>query len=50
MATLYKILTLYVGLISAKLSNNPQYENTKEDFTDEMKSSFSQLTVYLDQL
>lgn len=48
-----------VGLISAKLSNNPQYENIKqmykrivkqEDFTDEMKSSFSQLTVYLDQL
>lgn len=46
-----------VGLISAKLSNNPQYENIKqmykriikqEDFTDEMKSSFSQLTVYLD--
>lgn len=46
-----------VGLISAKLSNNPQYENIKqmykrivkqEDFTDETKSSFSQLTVYLD--
>lgn len=48
-----------VGLISAKLSNNTQYENIKqtyqkiikeEGFTDEMKSSFSQLTVYLDQL
>ena len=46
-----------VGLISAKLSHNTDYENIKqmykriikqEDFTDEMKSSFSQLTVYLD--
>jgi hypothetical protein len=46
-----------VGLISAKLSNNPKYENIKqmykrivkkEDFTDDMKSSFTRLTVYLD--
>lgn len=45
------------GLISAKLSNNAHYENIKQmykrivkkgDFTDGMKSSFSQLTVYLD--
>lgn len=45
------------GLISAKLSNNAHYYNIKqmykrivkkEDFTDGMKSSFSQLTVYLD--
>lgn len=46
-----------IGLISAKLSQNADYENIKqiyhrivekEDFTDEMKSSFTRLTAYLD--
>lgn len=46
-----------IGLISAKLSNNANYENikrmyqrivNKEDFTDDMKSSFTRLTAYLD--
>ncbi|MCX4284361.1 hypothetical protein [Duncaniella dubosii] len=46
-----------IGLISAKLSNNADYENIKqmyqrivekEDFTDNMKSSFTRLTTYLD--
>lgn len=46
-----------IGLISAKLSNNANYENIKqmyqrivekEDFTDNMKSSFTRLTAYLD--
>ena len=46
-----------VGLISAKLSQNADYVNIKqiyhrivekEDFTDEMKSSFTRLTAYLD--
>lgn len=45
-----------VGLISAKLSHNADYENIKqmyqrivekEDFTDNMKSSFTRLTAYL---
>ena len=48
-----------VGLISAKLSNNADYENVKrmyqrivkkEDFTNEMKSSFSRVVVYLDKI
>ena len=46
-----------VVLISAKLSQNADYVNIKqiyhrivekEDFTDEMKSSFTRLTAYLD--
>ena len=48
-----------VGLISAKLSNNADYENVKrmyqrivkkEDFTNEMKSSFSRIVAYLEQI
>lgn len=48
-----------VGLISAKLSNNADYENVKrmyqrivkkEDFTSEMKSSFSRVVAYLEQI
>lgn len=46
-----------IGLISAKLSHDADYENIKqmyqrivenEDFTDDMKSSFTRLTAYLD--
>lgn len=46
-----------IGLISAKLSHNTDYEDIKqmyqrivekEDFTDNMKSSFTRLTAYLD--
>ena len=46
-----------IGLISAKLSHRTDYENIKqiyqrivekEDFTDDMKSSFTRLTAYLD--
>ena len=46
-----------VGLISAKLSRNSDYEDVKqmyqqivkrENFTVEMKSSFTRLTAYLD--
>lgn len=46
-----------VGLISAKLSHNADYENikqmyqrivSKEDFTDDMKFSFTRLTAYID--
>ncbi|WP_289698928.1 hypothetical protein, partial [Bacteroides acidifaciens] len=48
-----------VGLISAKLSKNADYENIKqmyqrivkkEDFTSEMKSSFSRVVAYLEQI
>ena len=48
-----------VGLISAKLSNNTDYENIKllyqrivekEDFTNEMKSSFSRVVAYLEHI
>ena len=48
-----------VGLISAKLSKNADYENIKrmyqrivkkEDFTIEMKSSFSRIVAYLEQI
>ena len=48
-----------VGLTSAKLSKNADYENIKrmyqrivkkEDFTIEMKSSFSRIVAYLEQI
>ena len=48
-----------VGLIPAKLSKNADYENIKrmhhrivkkEDFTSDMKSSFSRVVAYLEQI
>ncbi len=48
-----------VGIISARLADNPQYEEIKrmyqrivkkENFLDEMKSSFSRVITLLDKL
>lgn len=48
-----------VGLISAKISNNAEYENIKQmyhrivkrdDFAREMKTSFSRVIAYLEQI